>query len=48
MNRYQAHRIEPEPPLDWTYLAKCLLTLGLIAVALWCAMALGWATVGPQ
>ena len=44
--RSQAHRIEPEPPLDIVYLVKCLVTLGVIGMALWCAMALGWATVG--
>lgn len=41
-----AHRIEPEPPLDLLYLVQCLLCLGVMIVAVWCLMALGWMTAG--
>jgi len=46
MNRYQAHRIEPEPTLTWLYLVQCLATLGLIGLALWLCILFGWATFG--
>ena len=41
-----AHRIEPEPPLDLVYLVKCLVTLGVIGMALYLAILVGWASLG--
>ena len=37
-----AHRIEPEPPLDWLYLAQCLACLALLVAAVLGLYVLGW------
>lgn len=41
-----AHRVEPEPPLDWPYLVKCVACLGLMVVALYGMYIVGWVMFG--
>ncbi len=44
--RSQAHRIEPEPPLDLVYLIQCLACLALIFAAFYGAILVGWVVLG--